>query len=51
MQKFWSQLYIIWWLWKNKVVLERFAKEEALRLQQLVVQTAKVITTVATENE
>jgi len=36
---------------KNKVVLERFAKEEALRLQQLVVQTAEVITTVATENE
>jgi len=31
--------------------LERLAKEEALRLQQLVVQTAEVITTVATENE
>ena len=36
---------------KNKFVLERLAKEEALRLQQSVVQTTEVITTIATENE
>jgi len=31
--------------------LERLAKEEELRLQQLVVQTTEVTTTIATENE